>query len=537
MRKNKKKIILVFTSIAILILIILPILSNIKKNLVNKNNNIQKETINNVTKNNKYNNEYGVSVSNEIAANVGMDILEQGGNAVDASIAIAYTLGVVEPYASGIGGGGGMLIHSTESEEFKFYNYREMAPPTQTDKSSEIGIPGFVKGMEVIHKDYGTMELSNLIEPAIYYANEGFKMDRSLYTRLKKSKYRLDAQNIDIFYQDEEPIKIGKKIIQRELANTLTKIKEQGSDAFYFGEIAKEIEKKTNITIEDLKQYDVKKQEPIVGEYHEYEIMSAPPPFSGITLIQMLKLAEVNELSYVNIEDRNYINEMKEIIDITYKDRAKQIGDPSFYKSNYNRLVSDKYIGELQGVYKNYKYTDIEAIKEEHESTTHFTVIDKYGMMVSCTNTLSNFWGSGTYINGFFMNSTLSNFSDKEGYINSYEPGKRPRTFTSPTIIKNEENILAIGSSGGNRIPQILSRVIIDNICSEVDIQDAINKPRIIIEENKVFKEEDFDLKDNKDRVYYGSVQATGYNKYTGIYGGSDERRPGKFIKKGDIYN
>lgn len=483
------------------------------------------------TNNKMYNNEYGVSASNEIATNVGMEILEQGGNAVDAAIAIAYTLGVVEPYASGIGGGGGMLIYSPENEELSFYNYRETAPITQENKNSEIGVPGFVKGMEVIHKDYGTIELSKLIEPAIHYANDGFRVDSSLYTRLKRSKFRLDTEKLDIFYKDNKSINIGEKLIQKELGNTLTEIKKHGIEAFYNGKISNEIEKNTNIVKEDLKQYTVVKQKPIRGMYRGYEIISAPPPFSGITLIQTLKLSELFEITSVDRENKYYMKKIKDIKEITYKDRYKQIGDPNFYEKNYDVLTSDKYINRLYN--KNRKSTYIENYnEEEHESTTHFTVIDKEGIIVSCTNTLGNFWGSGVYINGFFMNATLNNFSEKEDNINSYEAGKRPRTFTSPTIIKNEEEILALGSSGGNRIPQILSQVIIDNICSKTDIQEAINKPRVIIEENEIIKEENFRFNENEDRAYYGSVQAIGYNKYLGMYGGCDIRRPGRFLKK-----
>lgn len=474
---------------------------------------------------NKNNYGYGVSSSNEIAVNVGMSILDKGGNAVDAAIAISYVLGVVEPYASGIGGGGGMLIYSPNNESIDFYNYRETAPIKSSGKASDVGVPGFVKGMEVVHKDYGTFDLKHLIEPAIYYAEKGFKINKILSDRIYKSRYRLENSKIQHFYKNNQFLDSGDILVQKELANTLRLIQNQGSYIFYNGIISKCINNTTTITAKDLNKYEVIKQQPVYGEYNGYEIISAPPPFSGITLIQILKLYELSSSSYTN--KKSYIDDMKKIVDIAYKDRLGNIADSMFYKKNYDKLTTNEYIEYLYE--KNFNIVK-DKYEEEHESTTHFVVMDKDGMLVSCTNTLGNFWGSGIYIEGFFMNDNMKNFSKSNNSPNSYEQGKRPRTFTSPTIIKNEESIMAIGSPGGNRIPQILAQVIIDNIKFKSNIQDAIDAPRIIFEsDNQIKMEESSKFKYN---MYFGSVHAIGFNSKMGIYGGTDKRRDGKISIK-----
>ena len=478
--------------------------------------------------------ECGVSSSSPIATKVGMEILENGGNAVDAAIAVSYVLGVVEPWGSGIGGGGGMLIYDYSNDKFDFFNYRDSAPISSSKKLSNIGVPGFVKGMEEIHKYYGTIDIKELIEPAINYAKNGFKIDYVLEEQLKRyEKYYIS----DDFYDDNGKIlKYGDTFIQNDLAETLREIKQNGSNAFYEGSIADKIVSNSTLTKEDLKNYKVDRLEPVKGMYLGYEIVSAPAPFSGVTLIQMLKIFEKIGISNPDYDIESYIEDLKFISNITAADRVNNITDPNFYNVNNNYLVSDEYIDILlkkgRVAYKEDK---------EHESTTHFVVLDKDGMIVSATNTLGGFWGSKESVAGIYLNETLNNFSSTSGNINSYEPGKIPRNFTAPTIIKKgDDYIIGIGSPGGSKIIKILAPVLLNILQFGTDIKTAVDKPRVVfideinlaVEDRKSIdfvkvKNNNYIISEKKNRFYFGSVQAIGISSEEGMFSVIDDRRNG----------
>lgn len=484
-------------------------------------------------------NQYGVSSSNDIAVKVGMNIMKNGGNAVDAAIAISYVLGVVEPYASGIGGGGGMLVYSKNDNTSKFYDYREYAPKSNKDNTKYIGIPGFVKGMEYIHNIHGSLDMKKLLEPAIYYAEEGFILNQFLYNRLELSKNKLSKNKLPQYYKDNQTMEVGSKIVQKDLGKTLKIIKEKGSEAFYKGIIAQKLIEFTGWNKNDLNNYRVEQKNPIKSDFMEYEVITAPPPFSGITLVQILKLSEYMDIKNYESNKLDYIKKMSEIINITYNDRLKNIADPQFISKDYENMVKNEYIKTILN--KSYNING----EYEHESTTHFVVIDKDGILVSCTNTLSDFFGSGEYIEGFFLNNTLSNFNyTNKKSINIYKAGKKPRTFMTPTIIKKEnEFIMGIGSPGGNRIPQVISQVILNNLVFGNGLQESINDERLIFKnlynvisesklsekEIKALNEKGYKVNTNKSRTYYGSIQALVQNSDGKVFGGADYRRNGSW--------
>lgn len=480
--------------------------------------------------------QYGVSSSNSIAVEVGMHVLKKGGNAVDAAVAISYVLGVVEPYGSGIGGGGGMMVYSPKENTSKFYDYREYAPTIKNKKTINTGIPGFVMGMEYIHNIYGKIELENLIDPAISYSKEGFRLNDYLYNRINFSKNKLNKSKLPQFFEGNKPKKIGSIIVQEDLANTLEEIQKYGADSFYNGNISKNLMNLTGWKAKDLTKYTVIENKAIKSKFEDYEIFSAPPPFSGATLIQILKLAEYLDINEYKYDDIKYIKAMSKIMNVAYKDRIKNIGDIKYKNINYQELVSDEYLNNILNV------NEIEEVfEDEHESTTHFVVIDKDGMVVSCTNTLGDFFGSGDYIGGFFLNNTLSNFNYKDkNSINSYEVGKRPRTFMAPTIIKKEDFIMGIGSPGGNRIPQVMAQVIINNLIFKKSLDDSINENRIVFKgtykitteaylgkfKEEKLKKQGYEINLNESTIYYGGIQAMVSDKI-GVYGGADYRRYG----------
>ncbi|KAB2332181.1 gamma-glutamyltransferase [Cytobacillus depressus] len=490
---------------------------------------------------------YGVSSSHPLAVKVGMEILENGGNAVDAAVAVSYALGVVEPYSSGIGGGGEMIIMPGDNQTPIFYEYRETAPFSGKIPQGYVGIPGLVKGMELINAELGSMNIKELIQPAVDLAEKGFEADNDLSKRLENASYRMPVSSLPHFYPDGVAIKPKAVIKQHDLANTLKLIQEHGSDAFYDEEIAEQIvDKVKGLKATDLKNYSVVKADPVYGKFKDFEIISAPPPLSGVTLIQSLRMAEILNLQSTKENTADFIHLVGEISKRAYHDRLSEIADPAFYQSPKD-LTSRKYSKKLaeeisiKKLSDDYKVNDSIADEEDYDNTTHFVIMDKEGTMVSATHTLGHLFGSGKYAAGFFLNNQLSNFSQAANRINSIEPGKRPRSFTSPSILRNDEMMIGIGTPGGKRIPQVLTQVLARHLLFGDSIQDAIDAPRFYVEDKKIYVEDGFpskvldELRDRGYRViirdspyYYGGVQALIEDKEEKIIlGGADQRRTG----------
>ncbi|MEK6446681.1 gamma-glutamyltransferase [Priestia aryabhattai] len=496
---------------------------------------------------------YGVSSSNPIAVEVGMDVLEEGGNAVDAAIAVSYALGVVEPYGSGIGGGGGMLIlPGNQSDKPAFFDYRETSPTSGGDSEEGIGVPGFVKGMETVHEKYGSKKMDQLIEPAIKLANDGFPVGQQLAERLKGAQYRLSEDEIPNFFPGNQPIEEGEKLKQPELGETLELIKEKGSDVFYNGKLAEEIaDEVPGIQKSDLEKYSVEEREPVQGEFAGYDVISAPPPFSGITLIQSLQMAEMLNVQKAEEDTALFTHLTSEITNRANSDRVKHIGDPAFSEIDEKELTDKEYSRELAQDVSLNKLSEKYQLKgndleEEHISTTHFVVTDKDGTVVSVTNTLSNFFGSGENVEGFFLNNNLNNFNNIKNSLNYYEPGKRSRTFTAPTILRKDNEVIGIGTPGGSRIPMMLTEVLVRHLLFKESLQDAIDAPRFSIENNHLYTEFQYptsireelegmgyDVEEKSSSIYYGGVQAIVIDqKDNVIYGGADPRRQGTWKVK-----
>lgn len=473
-------------------------------------------------------NGYSISTSNELATMVGADVLDNGGNAVDAAIAISYALGVVEPYASGIGGGGGMLIYDPETTSYTFLNYFSEAAPSGTQTYS-IGVPGFVSGMETAYEMYGTMDFSTLLSYAIDYAENGYEVYSELAYRISDYEGNLDASPFGGLSE-------GDTVIQTELAQSLQAIAENGSEAFYSGEIASGITNITDMSADDLTSYETEVADAVVSEVSGYTIASAPAPYSGLTVIQMVKLMDLLDTPDPDEDADGYLDDLVNIKMATNSIRTSNICDLSYSGTslNYEELLSDEYL-------LNYLETANENNDsvEESSDTTHISVVDSNGMAVSATNTLSDFWGSKVYVNGFYLGNNLGSFSSG---VNSYAPGKRPRTFTSPTIVTNEDGyIMAIGSPGGNVIPNVIATVLSDILLYDTDPQEAVDKQRIVVQSYDTLMVEavedvsplvDIDnssyyLAWNNNRRKFGSVNIAGYDPESGYFATSDERRSG----------
>ncbi len=538
---------------------------------------------------------YGVSALHPVAAEVGMEIMEQGGTAVDAAIAIAFVLNVVEPYGSGMGGGGALVLHDPEEGVFS-YDYREISPLSASSSwagpERGMAVPGMVMGMEALHRDHGTLSWEALLEPSLRVAREGFRVTEMFHIQtINGARYLQQGPVRDRLYPDGHPIRTGEWLVMPELADSLEKVQQGGSEAFYQGEIAEAIRRRTGMTAEDLSAYQVNVGEPAKGSFQFYDedqqrwreqnIYGAANPTSSIVTIQALQMATELDLSryYHDAEigegyhvgdllreeslRGDYIHLMNEIIRVTYEDRLDTIGDPAFESVDQEALTSPEYTKELLSRVRmepgdEPARSTVESLfdspgeREDPKNTTHFVVVDPEGRMISVTNTLGELFGAGIEVGGFFMNNQSRNFSDDPDSPNFYQPGKRPRTFISPLILEEQGRpVLGLGTPGGRRIPTHIFQTVMqfyfgrDETGGPIDLQEAIMRPRFYFEDESIYVEEALEgdvlnelrqkgwsVRTNTSSIFYGGIQALGLEVdekgfVTGIYGGGDERRRG----------
>lgn len=418
-----------------------------------------------------------ISTVSPLATEVGMDVLESGGNAVDAAVAVSYVLSVIEPYSSGVGGGGGMLIQLAGEKEPIFVDYREISDGQTEQPESLYAIPGFVYGMDEINKAYGTMSVAELIEPAYEYAKEGFPLDTMFMNRLERNEglIRYSAPHL---YEGHH-FQTGQPVVQPELAKTLLSIQEKGADYFYTNILGESDLFTHDLDTETLRDYLVVAREPVKGTFLDSTIYSAPAPFAGSTLIQILEKSEGAGLSGLIFQNEDAFLTYLDIVTKAYDDRLRDISDPRFASATETGLLASSaslFEGKVNG---------LGLFETEAPSTTHFSIVDKEGNMVSVTNTIGDVWGTGEHFEGFFLNNALYNFAKNSKSVNKYEPYKKARTFMAPSIMENEESTLIVGTPGGNRIPQVLAQVLIDYAGSG-DIEESMDVPRVTISENTI---------------------------------------------------
>ncbi|MEC5423973.1 gamma-glutamyltransferase [Virgibacillus sp. C22-A2] len=468
-----------------------------------------------------------VSTSHPLASQVGADVLKKGGNAIDAAIAIQFTLNVTEPMMSGIGGGGFMMIYDSETEETTIVNSRERAPAGATPDmfldedgnpipfsqrilhGNAVGVPGTLKGLDEAHDRWGTRPFQQLIGPAVKLAQKGFPVDAYLASAIESNKDKLMRSAAgDIFVPNGEPLQEGDLLVQEDLANTLKLIRSEGSEAFFEGEIAEALAATVqdfggSMTVQDLANYDVTIDEPIWGEYQGYNIASMPPPSSGgVFLLQMLGILDNFDLSEYDIKSWEKYHLLSETMHLAYADRAAYAGDPEFVEVPLNGLIHPEYIAErqelidLHSVNENptagdpWQYEDDTANYEpanqpndrEYGETTHYTVSDRWGNVVSNTTTIEQVFGSGIMVPGygFMLNNELTDFDAVPGGANEVQPNKRPLSSMTPTIVfDNGEPVLTVGSPGGPTIITSVLQTIINVVEYDMDVEDAVEESRI----------------------------------------------------------
>ena len=463
-----------------------------------------------------------VSSSSSHASDIGIQVLKNGGNAVDAAIAVGFALGVTFPNAGNIGGGGFMVIRLSNGE-VSTIDFREVAPLLSDrdmflDDSSRVirgkslytalasGVPGSVAGFGYAHEKYGTKSWKSLIEPSINLAYNGFRLttrDADYLNDARKFLSR-DKEALKIFVPNKNH-KVGDLLIQTDLANTLKRISTYGYKEFYEGLTSKKIIKcmnRTNgiISKEDLLTYEPVERKPIEFTYRGYKIYSMPPASSGgICLAEILNQIETTNLRLFDYQGPEHIQLVVEAEKRAYADRAEYMGDVDFVDVPINRLISDQY-AEMR--FSNFDFDvvipsnnmgpGLGPVLNESSETTHYSIVDKWGNAVSVTTTLNGKYGNGIVVDdaGFLLNNEMDDFSIKPGHPNKYglvgkeansiKPKKRMLSSMTPTIVENPsgELILVLGSPGGSTIITTVAQIIINIIDYDMSISDAVQAPR-----------------------------------------------------------
>lgn len=482
-----------------------------------------------------------ISAAHPLAVETGIEVLRQGGNAVDAAIAVSYMLGVVEPHASGIGGGGVMLVQPADGDA-EVLDYRETAPLSGRMSAAEAGVPGLVRGMEQARARYGTMSMERLIEPAIRAAQQGVPASAALARQIGKSA-QLQADRHAPLFPGGEPLRAGERLVQPELAETMRGIQRHGADWFYRGEPARRLMARVDgLEQRDFDAYRVEIRKPVRARLGEWEIVTVPPPFGGVTLAQALKLAFMTELHKQAPGSAAYCHLWGEIMRLCYETRQTSLADPAFHDVSAEELLGDDYLRAMQRRIR----PDLAVRAEfpgEVSHTTHFNIIDAQGMCVSVTNTIGGFFGNGIWESGFFLNNQLRNFSDAPASPNRFQPGKRPMSFAAPSIIRNARAALVIGAAGGKRIPTQLAMIVMKVVQYGFGLEEAIASPRVFIDDGVLYAEtpQDADaaaqlerlgyrVEHNPDPMFYGGVQGL-YLDFADkeVQGASDPRRGGSW--------
>ncbi|GAA6324062.1 gamma-glutamyltransferase [Fusobacterium ulcerans] len=517
-----------------------------------------------------------VSTGKYEATKIGVDIIKKGGNAIDAAVAVGFALGVCEPQSSGIGGGGFMVIRFAKTGETKFIDFREIAPKNATpdmwklDKDGKVinnekavggkavGVPGEVKGMMYALEKYGTMSRKDVIQPSVELAENGYEVSAVL-SRDIKNKYdmiEMFPETSKIYLNEGFPYEVGETIKNPDLANTLRKIIKNGEKAVYEGEIAKAIVKSAQdaggpLTMEDMQNYDIRVNDPLVGHYRGYEIVtSAPPSSGGAHVVQILNILENYDMKNVKPGSAEYYHLFSEAIKMAFADRAKFCGDTEFIDVPIDGIISKDYAKELVKQLDSKKSKKYIAGNpwawDGSKDTTHYSIVDKEGNIVAVTKTVNNVFASGVVAEGtgIILNNEMNDFDTGHGKANSVEAGKKPLSSMSPTIVlKDGKPVMSLGAPGATRIITGVAQVISLVLDYGMDIQEAINFPRIHDDYDKLVCETRIDpaviaklkamghnVVEEAEYFEYPCVQGVTMGEDGKLRGGADPRRDGKAL-------
>ncbi len=461
-----------------------------------------------------------VGAQEPLATDVGVQVLRDGGNAVDAAIAVGFALAVTHPYAGNLGGGGFMLIRFADGRS-TFIDFRERAPekasrnmyldasgkPTREslDGWNSAGVPGTVRGFELAHRKYGSRKWTDLVEPAAALAAQGFQVSYALAESLKAA--RSLSQNPDskrIFLKNGAHWEAGETLAQPELARTLHRIAQNGANEFYEGETAQKLTEAMArngglITLSDLKKYAAVERTPLTGSYRGYGVIAAPPPSAGgVGILQMLAMLENSGYQKSGFGSAAEIEYLAEVMRRYYADRSQYLGDPDFAKLPLAGLLEPGYIKRRRDSIDPNRATPSAKILpgqpagRDGGETTHYNVVDAQGNAVAVTYTLNEGYGNGITVPGlgFLLNDEMDDFAAKpgspnafglvQGELNAIQQGKRPLSSMTPTILTRDGKFfMAVGAPGGSRIISAVLQVILNVVDFGMNAQDAVDAPRI----------------------------------------------------------
>ena len=462
-----------------------------------------------------------VVTAQHVASDVGAAVLRQGGNAIDAAVAVGYALAVTHPCCGNLGGGGFMTIHLANGSN-TFLNFREKAPlaaradmfldaagkvisSRSLDGYLAVGVPGTVMGLEMARGKYGTLPRDVLIAPAIKLAEEGFVLTRGDVDVLADGNraFRAEPNVAAVFLKNGQPFAPGERLVQKNLAATLRAISSGGADAFYHGAIPAAISAASRangglLTPEDFSAYTATESAPVSCPYRGYNIVSAPPPSSGgITLCEMLQILQGYPLKSYGFHSSSAVHVMTEAMRFAYRDRNTYLGDPAFIENPTARLLSPRYAEAIRSHIQPDRATPSATLQglaaaDEHATTTHYSVVDRLGNAVSVTYTINDSFGAKVIAGntGFFLNDEMDDFTAKpgvanvfglvQGKANAVAPGKRPLSSMTPTLVfKDGKPVFVVGTPGGSRIITTVLEVIVNVIDHGMTLQEAVDAPRI----------------------------------------------------------
>lgn len=512
---------------------------------------------------------YAVASAHPLATNAGLDILAQGGNAFDAAIAVSAALAVVEPYHSGLGGGGFWLLYDAEHRKSVFIDGREVAPMAATrdmflDKKGNpkpglslngglsAAIPGEPAALVYIAEHYGRLPLARSLAPAIKLAEQGFPVDHRLHFFLKMGdrteQLKKYPASSSIFLKKGEPYPIGEQLMQPDLARTLRQLANKGHDGFYRGQVAKSLVRGVNKaggiwTLNDLSSYEVKVREPLKGRYHDMDIVTAPlPSAGGIALITMLNIVKSYPLQTLPAAQR--VHYLVEAMRLAYWQRGAYLADPDFIDVPVKTLLSKQNAKQLRALIKTQKalkstsLPSVELPEETTSNTTHFSILDNEGNRVAATLTINYIFGSSVVAEGtgVLLNDEMDDFAIKPkvknvfGIVgsvkNAIEPGKRPLSSMTPTFLEKPGRVAVLGTPGGSRIPTmvLLSTLAFNESYGAIKMVSLMRFHHQYLPDKLMFEPDTFspDLRKTLSKMghqlkplkqYYGDMQAISWDQ------------------------
>jgi gamma-glutamyltranspeptidase/glutathione hydrolase len=462
-----------------------------------------------------------VVTAHQLATHIGVDVLKRGGTAMDAAVAVGYALAVVYPAAGNLGGGGFMTVQFADGRK-TFIDFREVAPLAATanmyldaagnvipDLSSRgylaVGVPGTVSGLEYVREKYGSLPRAQLLAPAIRLAEQGFVLDRGDVDLLHEATddFRKDAPSAAVFLSNNQPLEAGARLVQKDLARTLRNISRAGIAGFYQGATAAALLSASRagkgiLAQADLDAYQTRELPPVECDYRGFHVISAPPPSSGgIALCEILNVLEGYPLGDFGFGSARAVHFEIEAMRRAYVDRNNLLGDPSFVSNPVAKLLDKNYAQQIRAGIDSQRAGNSGTLKagiaaREGTHTTHYSIADRFGNAVAVTYTLNDWFGArvmpaGT---GVLLNDEMDDFTAKAGVANMYglvqgeankiEPGKRPLSSMTPTIVSRDgKPWMIVGTPGGSRIITAVMLTMINVIDYGMDLQEAVDAPRI----------------------------------------------------------